>query len=93
LFAEGVGATVPAIVRETVDAVAKSSKKEVTLGHLATVLRLDKSVASRRLRQAVEWGYLVNREMRSGRPARIALGEPMPVEVDVLPEPHELTAE
>ena len=35
-------------------------------------------------------GYLVNRETRSGRPARIALGDVLPVEVQVLPEPDQL---
>lgn len=93
LFAEGVGATVPVIVRETVNAAAATRKGEVSLTQLAARLGLDKSVASRRLRQATDLGYLVNRETRSGQPARIALGEPMPEEVQVLPEPHQLGVE
>jgi hypothetical protein len=35
-------------------------------------------------------GYLVNRETRRGRPARIVLGDPMPKMVKLLPEPGEL---
>jgi hypothetical protein len=93
LFSEGVGATVPVIVRETVNAVATVRKGEMSLIQLAAKLGLDKSVASRRLRQATDLGYLVNREPRSGRPARIVIGDPMPEEVQVLPDPHQLSAE
>jgi hypothetical protein len=74
LFSEGIEATVPATVRETVDALVTLKKDELSLGELAAKLALDKSVTSRRLRQATELGYLVNRETRRGRPARIVLG-------------------
>jgi len=90
LFAEGIEATVSTTVRETVDAIAALKKDEVSLGELAAKLRLDKSVTSRRLRQATELGYLVNLETRRGRPARIVLGDPMPEVVKLLPEPGEL---
>ena len=92
VFAEGIGATVSTTVRETVDAVAALKKDEVSRGELAAKLALDKSVTSRRLRQATELGYLVNRETRRGRPARIVLGDPMPEMVKLLPEPGELAA-
>ena len=94
LFSEGIEATVSTTVRETVDAVAalKKKKGEVSLGQLATKLGLDKSVVSRRLRQATELDYSVNRETRRGRPARLELGDPMPEEVQVLPAPSELAA-
>jgi DNA-binding transcriptional ArsR family regulator len=93
LFSEGIEATVSTTVRQTVDAVAALKKKgEVSLGQLATKLGLDKSVVSRRLRQATELGYLVNRETRRGRPARLVLGDPMPEEVQVLPDPSESSA-
>jgi hypothetical protein len=92
LFAEGIEATVSPTVRQTVNAVAALEKDEVSLGELAAKLRLDKSVVSRRLRQATDFGYLKNKETRSGRPARIVLGEPMPNEVEVLPDPTELRA-
>jgi len=90
VFAEGIEATVPGTARETVDAVV--ALKEVSLGELAAKLSLDKSVTSRRLREATARGYLVNLETRRGRPARIVLGDPMPEMVKLLPEPGELDA-
>jgi hypothetical protein len=66
LFAEGIEATVPAMVKETVDAVVTLKKNEVSLGELAEKLVLDKSVTSRRLRDAVDRGYLVNLEASAG---------------------------
>ena len=90
LFSEGIEATVSNTVRETVDAVAALKKDEVSLGELAAKLGLDKSVTSRRLRQATEFGYLVNLETRRGRSARIIIGDPMPEMVRLLPEPDEL---
>jgi hypothetical protein len=48
--------------------------------------------ASRRLRKAIDRGYLVNLETRKGRPARVVLGDPMPEMVKLLPEPGELAA-
>jgi hypothetical protein len=92
LFAEGIEATVSTTVRETVDAVAALKKDEVSLGELAAKLALDKSVTSRRLREAADRGYLVNLETRRGRPARIVPGDPMPEMVKLLPEPGELAA-
>jgi len=92
LFSEGIEATVSATVRETVGAVAALNKNEVWLGELAAKLGLDKSAASRRLRDATERGYIVNLETRRGRPARIVLGDPMPEMVKLLPEPVELAA-
>jgi len=41
---------------------------------------------------ATDRGYLVNRETRRGRPARIVLGDSMPEMVKLLPEPGELGA-
>ena len=90
VFAEGIEATVPETVRETVDTVATLAKNEVTLGELAAKLALDKSATSRRLREAVDRGYLVNLETRKGRPARIVAGDPMPEIMKLLPEPTEL---
>jgi hypothetical protein len=92
VFSEGIEATVPATVRETVDAVSALEKDEVSLGELAAKLALDKSVTSRRVRDTTDRGYLVNLETRRGRPARIILGDPMPEMVKLLPEPSELDA-
>ena len=39
---------------------------------------------------AIEGGYLVNLETKPGLPARIMLDEPMPGEVEMLPQPRAL---
>jgi hypothetical protein len=62
------------------------------LHELAAKIALDKSVTGRRLRDATDRGYLVNLEIRRGRPARIVLGDPMLEMVKLLPEPTELGA-
>lgn len=94
LMGEGIGATVSPTLRETVAKVAELCQSEstgdVSQTKLAEKLELDKSVVSRRVREAIERGYLVNREEKKGRPARLVLGDPMPAEVKLLPDPEEL---
>jgi hypothetical protein len=105
LIAEGVEATVPAPVRETVEVVRRivtpahnvaggeslvakvrdHEERTATVTEIAKALKIDKSAASRRVRVATERGYLKNLEDRKGRPARIALGEPVPENVELLP--------
>jgi hypothetical protein len=94
LIADGVGATVSQATRETVAAVADlvaSNAAGVSVTALGTKLGLDKSAASRRVDVASRAGYLRNDEDRRGRPARLVLGDPLPVEMDVLPTPETLT--
>ncbi len=60
---------------------------------LATVRKIpgiDKSSASRRVRQAIKAGYLVNDESIRGKPMHLQIGDPMPEEVQVLPTPEQL---
>lgn len=52
---------------------------------------VDKSAVSRRVRVALDAGYLVNLEERRGRPHRLDLGEPMPDDLEILPSPDALT--
>ncbi len=101
LIAEGVEATVPASVRETTSAVRrllaspalltehvrdeKSEERTCSVTEIAKELDIDKSAASRRIGVATDRGYLKNLEDRRGRPAKIALGDPLPEEVDILP--------
>jgi len=91
LIAQGVGATVPVTVRETVEAVrmANVGDEGVTIQSLATRLKLDRSATQRRVQAARERGYLVNLEEKRGRPARYALGDPLPEELlpRSIPEP------
>jgi hypothetical protein len=86
--AAGVEATVPAEVRETVEAVRRlivNGTPEVSQADLKSVLRLDKGPISRRVAAAIERNFLRNREPRKGRPARLVLADPLPVDEDVLP--------
>jgi hypothetical protein len=88
LVAEGTGAGVSDIVRETVEVVRSLEKRcieGVPLRAIAQVLRLDKSTISRRVDKAVELGYLQNDEWRMGRPARIRTSEALPGQTDLLP--------
>ncbi len=95
LFAEGVEATVPGIIRETVEAVGElveeSGKRGYTTNKaLAERLGIDKAAASRRVTKALGLYYLHNLEERRGRPAQLVLGEAMPEDREVLPTPEEL---
>jgi hypothetical protein len=105
LFAEGVEATVSAAIRETVEAVGALKRAstvefngstlpgntfEVSLTDLAKQLGVDKSSASHRVKKAISRGFLVNREEKKGKPARIALVGDMPTEQEILPTPEQL---
>lgn len=85
-FAEGVEATVPPTIRETVAAVGGvGGVGEVSITGLAKILKLDKNSAWHRVNRAIERGYLVNREEKRGMPARIAIADPLPDEIEILP--------
>jgi hypothetical protein len=91
LFAEGIEATVPPTVRATVEAVKAAmaeAVKEISLTALAKQLKLEKSTVSARVHKAIARGFLVNNETKKGLPARIALGDPLPEERQVLPPPE-----
>jgi hypothetical protein len=102
LFSEGVGASISPTVRETVTASAKlgahryskircESEEGPNILAVAKELRIDASAAWRRVREAIRLGYLINLEDRKSRPARLALGEPLPEEeFGLLPQAEEL---
>jgi hypothetical protein len=94
LVAEGVEATVSPIVRQTVEAVKRlineGDEEHATNRAVADDLKIDKAATSRRVRVAVDRGYLKNLEDRKGRPARLVVGEPMPEDAQILPLPEEL---
>jgi hypothetical protein len=91
IVSEGVEATVPATVRELVEAV-KDSNDPVSIAQLASSLGLDKSATSRRWKNAQSRGYVKNLEEKKGKPARIVLGDPLPDKVEILPSPARLEA-
>ncbi len=87
LIGEAVERTIPPTVRETVAAVSSLTLAggETTVSAIGASLRLDKSAASRRVRVAIDRGFLRNLEEKRGRPSRIALGDPLPKDVTILP--------
>ena len=64
----------------------------VSQSHICEALGLNKATVSRRVKLAIELGYLVNLEEKKGQPAKLVLGEPMPNERQVLPTPEEVKA-
>jgi hypothetical protein len=90
LVAEGVEASVPESVRETVKAVEDLAGNGVSIGDLAKRLCLDKSTISRRVRAALDRGFLKNLEDKKGRPARLVVSDPLPDDRVILPDPEVL---
>lgn len=87
LVGDAVGRTVSATVRATVQAVGDLTLAGgvTSVTALAHALDLDKSATSRRVRSAIERGYLRNLEDKRGQPSRIVVGDPLPDDVTVLP--------
>src|SRR5262249_17917658 len=82
---EAADATVAKASRATVETVQRAGGDGVSGAEIAKALDLDKSSASRRVKVAISKGYLVNRETGTGKRARIALGDPMPDDAEILP--------
>jgi hypothetical protein len=97
LVSEGIEATVPATVRETVEAVKRlreNSKGEpVTVADLARDLRLDRSAVSRRVRNAKDRGYLRDIEENRRKPSRLVPGDDLPDDLQILPKPEDVRAD
>jgi hypothetical protein len=89
MVAEGVDATVPETVRETVlkvkELTTEADEAYVGMRKLAQALELDRSATSRRWLHAKDAGHLKNLEDGKGKAAKIALGEPLPADVEILP--------
>src|SRR5215213_2356587 len=96
LVGEGVEATVPATVRDTVEAVRQlredSKGEPVTVAELARKLKLDRSTVSRRARSAKDRGYLRDLEDNPRKPSRLVLGDDLPDDVQILPSPEAVRA-
>jgi hypothetical protein len=92
LMSEGVGASVPKTVRETVAAVRALGNGGHSITEIAKQLGLHKTTAGARVEVAIEAGYLRNLEPKPGLPAIIVIGDPLPEEVEVLPPPEMLSA-
>jgi hypothetical protein len=93
LISEGVGRTVSPETRETVEAIERLGpdyEDGVMQAALAVELHLDRGTVSRRVRKALDGGYLRNLEDKRGRPHRLIPGDSLPDEQVILPEPEDL---
>jgi hypothetical protein len=104
IVAEGVEAGVSETVRETVNAVKKLTEAEgakatdngetyTSTKQVAAELKIDRSAAQRRIKNALDGGYLKNLETRPKQAAKLAIGDPMPAKQRVMPEPELLCTE
>jgi len=102
-IAEGAERSVSKKIRETVAAVEEicsdtdSSKSTTaitaTVAEVALNLKLDRSAAHRRIRQAIDRGFLHTLEkIEKGRPIKIVIGDPMPDDESLLPSVEEIIA-
>jgi hypothetical protein len=96
LISEGIEATVPETVRETVEAVRRlredSNGEPVTVAELARELKLDRSAVSRRARNAKDRGYLRDLEDNQRKPSRLIPGDDLPDDLQILPSPEDVRA-
>ena len=83
VFDAAVAEAVTPVVRATVEAV--NSGEEISETTLAQRLKLSKSTVSYRVGRALDGGWLLNREIRKGHAARLALGADLPDMVSTLP--------
>jgi hypothetical protein len=96
LVSEGIEATVPNTVRETVEVVKRlrvdAKGEPVTVAELARELKLDRSAVSRRVRNAKDRGYLRDLEDNPRKPSRLVLGDDLPDDLQILPTPEDVRA-
>jgi hypothetical protein len=93
VFAGSVSSGVTDQVRAAVTAVATMTQHqgdEVTVSALADDLGLSPSGAWYRVRRALAGGWLINLERRPHHPARLEVGDPLPEDLPVLPEPEQV---
>lgn len=102
-IAEGAERTVSKKMRETVSAVARIcsdpggqtsfGQMSATVAEVATELKLDRSAAYRRIREAIERGFLQNLErIENGRALKVSIGSPMPQDEPLLPTVEQIIA-
>ena len=92
LISEAVEKTVKPEVRDAVAAVVALGGSEgahVTQAMLVQRMKLDKGTVSRRVKAALDAGYLNNEEERRGRPHKLVVGNPLPDDLQILPS-HEV---
>ncbi len=96
ILKDQIDAGVSDSLKETVDAVKAlldgkdSEDKYVSQSETKNHLKLDRSSTSRRIRVALEKGYLKNLETQKGKPHKLVLGDSLPEDVEILPSPEKL---
>ena len=70
-------------LRETVEAIP--NLYSISVSDLAERLGIAKSTASRRVKQAISGGWVINTEWRRGLPWQLECGQPLPDVVESLP--------
>ena len=88
----GVGEKVRAVVSTVQDLlkegrgllIGNEQEAHVRLSQVQERLRLSKAASSRRVKAALQAGWLVNGETRRGYPFQLALGDPLPAETGLL---------
>jgi hypothetical protein len=108
IVSEGVDQAVSETIRQTVEAVGqicsdnaadvehppeeKYDPYAATVLQVTKALAIDRSSASRRVKQALARGYLKNVEPRRGRAHRLVIGDPLPEEEQVMPTSEKVRA-
>ncbi len=106
LVSQGVEQTVSTAIRRTVEAVEhicrqgvgdednprgqKDEPNAATIAQIAGALQIDRSSASRRVKQCLARGYLKNLQTKRGQPHRLVIGDPLPGGENVMPTPEEV---
>jgi hypothetical protein len=96
IMSQALQVTASDTMRQTVEAVREANKRAARSGgwasvmQVAEILKLDKSATSRRVNACLERGYLTNLQSKQGSPYKLVLGDPLPGEVEVLPDPESL---
>ena len=98
IVAEASGASIPKAVQEVIDAVTAATAdlgvgEGVTSDKIAKLLKLDQSAAWRRLRVAMNKGFVVNLETRQRQPGRYRVTDQEVEAEELLPASEALTAE
>jgi len=99
LISEQLEASVPPVVRETVEALTRlyenlEARSDGVSGRALTQeLNIDKAATSRRMKSVMRRGFAKNIEEKGGRRAKYAPGDPLPEDIVVLPEAYEIPEE
>jgi hypothetical protein len=90
VISEAVEKTVKPEVRRVAEQVREmvpeGSGRVVTQRQLVEALERDKATISRWVRAALDGGYLVNREERRGQAHKLVPGDPLPDDLEILPD-------